>query len=188
MVDLISAFVVDKIGHRKYLWIAHIMACLGLCALAILPQIMVEPFIGLLISVCLYAIGGGLLEVLVSPVLEALPFDHKTSKMSLLHSFYCWGYMAVVIVSTGFFAVFGTGNWPVLTLLWALLWALFPLWNLIPLLHCPMIEPKEQSSHGLTIKQSFSNSSFWLLMVVMVCGGASELSISQWGSELLKRE
>ena len=102
MVDLISAFVVDEIGHRKCLWIAHISACLGLCALAILPQIMVEPFIGLLIIVCLYAIGAGLLEVLVSPVLEALPLDHKGSKMSLLHSFYCWGYMAVVIVSTAF--------------------------------------------------------------------------------------
>ena len=111
LVDLGSVGFVDKIGYRASMVIAHVFAAAGLGLLALLPDLLPDPFMGILLSVILYAIGGGLLEVLVSPVVEACPSDHKEQTMSLLHSFYCWGHVGVVLLSTVFFRKLGIGNW-----------------------------------------------------------------------------
>ena len=125
MIDLVAANFVDRIGYRTCVVAAHGMAAVGLVLLAFLPDLLPVPFLGILISVMVYAVSSGLVEVVVSPIVEACPFENKASRMSLLHSFYCWGMMAVVLGSTVFFALFGLENWRILTLLWALI----PLWN-----------------------------------------------------------
>lgn len=178
IVDLLAIGFVDKIGYRASMVIAHIFAASGLVALTILPELFADPFIGLLIAVMIYATGGGLLEVLVSPVVEACPTDNKEKAMSLLHSFYCWGHVGVVLISTVFFKVFGIANWRIL----ALVWALIPLLNTILFTKVPMASLIEEGETGLTIKQLFSKKVFWILMLMMVCAGACEQSVSQWAS------
>lgn len=178
MVDLLSVTFVDKIGYRVSMVLAHIFATAGLILLTILPECFSDPFIGLLLSVMVYAIGGGLLEVLVSPVVEACPTEHKEQTMSLLHSFYCWGHVGVVLISTAFFHFFGIGNWKVM----ALIWALIPLCNAFLFTRVPIASLMEDGERGLTIKELFSMKIFWVLLLMMVCAGASEQSVSQWAS------
>ena len=160
LVDLLSAKLVDRIGYRVSIVAAHVLAVLGLSGMAILPGIL-PPMTGLMIAVVLYAIGGGMTEVLISPIVEACPTEGKSAAMSLLHSFYCWGHVALVLLSTLFFAAFGTANWRVLTLLW-------------------MIVPEE--AQQMPMKRMLTSRVFWLLMVMMVCAGASEQAMSQWAS------
>lgn len=178
MVDLLSVTFVDKIGYRVSMVLAHIFATAGLILLTILPEYFSDPFIGLLLSVMVYAIGGGLLEVLVSPVVESCPTEHKEQTMSLLHSFYCWGHVGVVLISTAFFHFFGIGNWKVM----ALIWALIPLCNAFLFTRVPIASLMEDGERGLTIKELFSMKIFWVLLLMMVCAGASEQSVSQWAS------
>lgn len=118
LVDLISTAFVDKIGYRTSMLIAHACTAAGLASLTVLPEVFADPFMGLLLSVLIYAVGGGLLEVLVSPVMESCPTDNKEKAMSLLHSFYCWGHVGVVLLSTIFFRVCGISNWKILALAW----------------------------------------------------------------------
>lgn len=116
-VDLVCAKVVDKVGYRVSMVIAHLLSALGMVSLAVLPSILSNSYLGLIISVAIYAIGGGILEVLVSPVMEACPTDNKEKAMSLLHSFYCWGHVGVVLLSTLFFTLFGIQNWRLLAVI-----------------------------------------------------------------------
>lgn len=183
LVDILSVSFVDKIGYRASMLIAHICAVAGLLSLTILPELFSDPFAGLLLAVIIYAVGGGLLEVLVSPIMEACPTDNKEKAMSLLHSFYCWGYVGVVLVSTVFFRVFGIGNWKVL----ALVWALIPIVNAIIFTRVPIASLMEEGESGLTIRELFSKKIFWLLMLMMVCAGASEQSVSQWASTFAEK-
>ena len=127
VVDLVSVSFVDRIGYRASMVMAHVFSAAGLIALTVLPEILPGSFAGILCSVVIYAVGGGLLEVLVSPVVEACPSDNKEKTMSMLHSFYCWGHVGVVAVSTAFFALFGISSWRIL----ALIWALVPLCNMV---------------------------------------------------------
>ena len=127
LVDLASVAFVDRIGYRMSLMIAHGCSALGLVLLALLPDVLPDPYVGILISVVLYAIGGGLLEVLVSPVMESCPTPNKEAAMSLLHSFYCWGHVGVVLISTAFFTLFGIAHWRIM----ACLWSIVPFVNLI---------------------------------------------------------
>lgn len=178
LIDLISAGFIDRIGYRASMIIAHGTAAAGLLGLTILPELTPDPFLGLAASVMIYAIGGGLLEVLVSPIVEALPTENKEKAMSLLHSFYCWGHVAVVLISTVFFTLFGLENWKVM----AILWALVPLYNLsvfrkVPI--CPLIS---EDAEGLRTATLVRMPAFWILMVIMVCAGASEQAVSQWAS------
>lgn len=175
-VDLVCARYVDKIGYRTCLVAAHIFAALGLVGMAVLPNL-IAPYAGIMISVVLYAIGGGIIEVLVSPVVEACPTEKKEAAMSLLHSFYCWGHVAVVLLSTAFFHFMGIGHWKVM----ACVWALIPAFNavyyaLVPLY--PITSEEEKMSLGGLLKQKV----FWLLIVMMVCAGASEQAVGQWVS------
>lgn len=146
--------------------------------LTVLPEVFASPFVGLLIAVIIYAVGGGLLEVLVSPIMEACPTENKEKAMSLLHSFYCWGHMAVVLLSTLFFTAFGISNWRIL----AIFWALIPIVNAIFFTQVPIYSLQEEGEKGLTLKELCRNKVFWLMMIMMVCSGASEQAVSQWAS------
>lgn len=178
MIDLLSAGFVDKIGYRASVVIAHLCAAAGLALLTILPEVLPNAFLGLLIPVMIYAAGGGLLEVLVSPIVEACPTDNKEQAMSLLHSFYCWGHVGVVLISTAFFACFGTAQWKVM----ALLWTILPLVNTVVFLRVPIYSLHEEGETGMSMKELVCNKVFWVLLVMMVCSGASEQGVSQWAS------
>lgn len=183
LVDLLSVSFVDKIGYRASMIIAHVLSAAGLALLTILPEVMPTPFAGILIAVMVYAIGGGLLEVLVSPVVEACPSDNKEKTMSMLHSFYCWGHVGVVLLSTAFFQVFGTQNWKVM----ALLWAIVPACNAFAFTRVPIASLMEEGEKGLTIRELFGIKIFWVLLIMMVCAGASEQAVSQWASTFAEK-
>ena len=176
-VDALCAQYVDKIGYRRAIVGSQVTSALGLAGLAVLPELLGDPFIGVILCVILYAIGSGLMEVLGSPIVEACPFGNKDAVMSLLHSFYCWGSVAVVLLSTVFFAVFGVACWKIL----ACLWAIIPLWNIVNFLRCP-IEHLVEDGQGMTIRQLCKVPLFWLAVLLMVCSGASELAMAQWAS------
>lgn len=178
LIDLLSAGFIDKIGYRASIILAHIFSILGLSSLTFLPEILPDPFIGILISVMIYAVGGGLIEVLVSPMVEACPSENKEKAMSLLHSFYCWGHVGVVLLSTLFFFFFTTANWKILTLLWALI----PLFNLILFFFVPIYPLNEEGEKGCGVKDLFRMPAFWILILMMFCSGASEQAVSQWAS------
>lgn len=183
LVDLLSVGFVDKIGYRASMIIAHVMAAAGLILLTILPEVLSSPFAGILTAVMIYAIGGGLLEVLVSPVVEACPSDNKEKAMSMLHSFYCWGHVGVVLLSTLFFSVFGINNWKVL----AAVWSLIPLYNAFVFAKVPMAELIEEGEEGLRLRDLFRMKIFWILLIMMICAGASEQAVSQWASTFAEK-
>ena len=176
-VDFLSAFFVDKIGYRICIVTAQFAATLGIIGLAVLPEIM-PPFTGLLIAVITYAIGGGLIEVLTSPIMESCPTDNKEKAMSLMHSFYCWGHVGVVLISTAFFALFGIENWGIL----ACIWALVPLINGFLFLKAPLVSLIPEGQKGMTIRGLLSDKRFWVFVLMMLCSGAVEQSICQWTS------
>lgn len=178
LIDLLSARFVDKIGYRVSIVLAHIFAAVGLICLIILPDLFTDAFVGIFISVVLYAIGGGLIEVLISPIVESCPSDNKEKAMSLLHSFYCWGSVGVVLLSTVFFKIFGIENWKIM----ALIWAVIPVVNGMIFTKVPIASLIEEGETGMTIKELCENKIFWILMLMMMCAGASELSVSQWAS------
>lgn len=177
IVDLIGSLAIDRIGYRPAIVAAHVLTALGLVLLGILPGSM-EPFSGLMVAVVVYAMGGGILEVLVSPIVEACPTENKAGAMSLLHSFYCWGHMAVVLVSTAFFLLFGVQSWRFM----AWLWALVPAVNVWVFLRVPINTlPKAHVGSG-KYRRLLSSPVFWLLFAMMICAGASEQGMSQWAS------
>lgn len=177
LVDLLSAKVIDKIGYRVAIVTAHVCAAIGLIGLAFFPRITGNAYVGLLIAVVFYAIGGGIIEVLISPIVEACPTKKKEAAMSLLHSFYCWGHVAVVVVSTAFFRILGIHNWRIM----ACIWALVPLLNTVYFLLVP-IYPIVEEHEKMPFREMVGQKVFWLLMIVMICAGASEQAMSQWAS------
>lgn len=184
LTDLLSAYFVERIGYRVSIVMAHVFAAGGLISLAVLPRLLPDPFMGLLMAVSLYAVGGGLIEVLISPIMEACPSDDKGAAMSLLHSFYCWGHVAVVLVSTLFFAVFGIENWELL----AVLWALVPIVNGIAFSRVPMNQVLGEGERGLSVRELLGSRIFWILILIMICAGASEQAVSQWASTFAEQE
>lgn len=175
-VDFLATKFVDKIGYRPCILAAHIFAVLGLVGMAVLPNV-VSPYAGLMIAVVLYAVGGGLIEVLISPIIEACPTENKEGEMSLLHSFYCWGQVGVILLSTAFFAIFGIEFWWIM----AIVWAIVPFINIfyfsiVPIY--PIVKEEERTPLKTLLKQKV----FWLLLVIMICAGAAEQAISQWAS------
>ncbi len=176
-VDFISAKFIDKIGYRPAVILAHILSAAGLAGLSVLPTGMKNSYAGILICVVLYAVGGGLLEVLISPIVEACPTEKKEAAMSLLHSFYCWGHVGVVVISTLFFRFAGIGHWRIM----AALWAAIPLINVFYFSLVPLYSIT-QDKEPIPVKKLFANKLFWLFMLLMVCAGASEQAMSQWAS------
>ena len=177
LIDFAATKFADKIGYRICITASQVLSALGLALMAVLPEILPVPFVGILISVVLYAVGSGLIEVLVSPIVEACPFENKDGMMSLLHSFYCWGAVGVILGSTVFFAIFGVENWKILTLIWALI----PLINTFNFMTCP-IERLLEEGESLPVRKLLSIPLFWLMILLMVCAGASEASMAQWAS------
>lgn len=178
LVDLLSAKFVDKIGYRVSIVMAHIFAALGLAGLVVLPDLLPNAFAGLLIAVVIYAIGGGLIEVLISPIMESCPSENKEKAMSLLHSFYCLGHVGVVLLSTLFFWFFGIADWKIL----ALLWVIIPVCNGILFCKVPIAPLIEEGETGMSLWELCKNRIFWILMLMMMCAGASEQAVSQWAS------
>ena len=178
LIDYLSARFVDKIGYRTAVVAAHVCAAAGLLLLTVLPELLGNAFIGILCAVIVYAIGGGLIEVLISPIMEACPTDNKEKAMSLLHYFYCWGHVGVVLISTLFFQIFGISNWKAL----ALLWAVIPAVNAFVFVRTPIASLTEDGTAGLTVRELAANRLFWFLMLMMLAAGASEQAVSQWAS------
>ena len=177
LIDLAATKFADKIGYRTCVVASQVLSAAGLVLMAILPDILPVPFVGILFSVVLYAIGSGLVEVLVSPIVEACPFENKDGVMSLLHSFYCWGAMGVILGSTFFFAVFGLASWKILTFVWALV----PLYNTFNFINCP-IERLVEDGKSMGIGKLLKTPIFWLMIILMICSGASEATMAQWAS------
>ena len=182
LVDLLSSLFVDRIGYRASIVLAHVCSAAGLALLTVLPGIM-DPFTGILIAVMIYAIGGGIIEVLISPIMESCPTDNKETAMSLLHSFYCWGHVGVVLLSTLFFWSAGIQNWRFLA--WA--WAVIPILNAFVFLKTPIAPLISEGEKGMTIAQLFISRIFWILMLMMLCAGASEQAVSQWASAFAEK-
>lgn len=177
LIDIAAARFADKIGYRLCVVCSQALSAVGLVLMAILPELLPLPFIGILIAVALYAIGSGLVEVLVSPIVEACPFENKEGMMSLLHSFYCWGAVGVILGSTIFFTIFGIEHWKILTLIWALI----PLYNTFNFITCPINrlgDEGELTSPATLLRRPV----FWLLILLMTCAGAAEASMAQWAS------
>ena len=177
LVDLMAVKYIDRIGYRAGVVAAHVFAVLGLCCFGMLPEIMADKYAAIVIAMVLNAIGGGLTEVLISPIVESLPGDEKASAMSILHSFYCWGHMAVVILSTAFFAFIGIENWRVLPFIWAAV----PLFNIFFFSKVPLRVLVEESQR-VPVSRLCKSGIFWMLMLLMVAAGASEQAMSQWSS------
>jgi len=176
VVDFLSAKFVDKIGYRVSIVAAHIFSAIGLAGLGFFPGLFADPYVGLVMAIVLYAIGGGILEVLVSPIVEACPTEQKSASMSLLHSFYCWGHVSVVLVTTLFFFAFGINNWKIL----ACVWAIVPLANALLFTQVPIATLVEGG--GMSIAGLIKTRTFWILALLMVCAGAAEQGMSQWSS------
>lgn len=181
-IDLIFSKLADRVSQRLSLVLAHVLSAVGLISLAFLPDMIDNAYTGLVISVVIYAIGGGLLEVTVSPIVEACPTKRKSATMALLHSFYCWGYVLTVLLSTLFFFVFGIENWKYMSLIWAVI----PALNTVYLLFVPMPDQEKGSGEKMEYKVLFRNKIFWLMLVMMICSGAAEQGICQWVSTFVE--
>ncbi len=177
-VDLLSVTFVDRIGYRASMILAHVTSSLGLILLAVLPGVLPDPYVGILAAVVVYAVGGGLLEVIVSPVMEACPTPNKEAAMSLLHSFYCWGHVGVVLISTAFFAVFGISNWRIL----AVCWALIPAANMLAFTRVPIARLIQEDEKEMPLGTLLRSKLFWIFLMLMICSGACEQAVSQWAS------
>ncbi len=187
-VDLVCPPLIDKLGYRTSVVIAHFFAGSGLVLLAVLPDLVSDPFVGILISLVVASIGGGLIEVVVSPIVEACPHENKNGYMCLLHSFYCWGHVFVILLSVGFFAVFGIEKWHILSLVFALV----PFLNIFYYLQVPIVTldeaaMKDTGEHSIKLGQLVKNKLFWLMFLLMLCAGACELSVAQWASALAEQ-
>ena len=183
LIDMLSAGFIDKIGYRASAVTAHVFAASGLILLTVLPELLPDSFSGIIISVVIYAVGGGLLEVLVSPIIEACPTDNKEKALSLLHSFYCWGHVGVILISTVFFYIAGISNWRILTLIWAVI----PIANIFLFIKAPIYTLNENGNQGLGLKELFKKKIFWILMLMMMSAGASEQAVSQWASAFAEK-
>lgn len=177
-VDLAAGIFAERVGIRRCILAAHIFAALGLALLGLLPGLLPQaPYTALVIPTLLYAVGAGFIEVIISPTIEALPGDGKSASMSILHSFYCWGQMGAVLLSTLFLLAFGQQRWYLLPVLWAVV----PVCNCVLFLHVPLAPPQPQETLA-TLREIFSSGTLWLCFAVMLCAGASELAMSQWAS------
>lgn len=176
-VDVCSIKLIDRLTYRGAALLAHILASVGLISLSILPQIMENTFLSIVISIIIYATGSGLIEVIISPLIEYLPGKRGAARMSFLHSFYCWGQVLTVAFTTILFAVLGLDNWHII----AFIWAMVPTANFFIFLKAPIVVPKSEQQGGVRDKV-FTKPFFYLLFVLMLCAGASEIAASQWAS------
>ena len=177
-MDLISAKFVDRIGYRPAAIAASSFVCVGLCLMGFLPTVIPDTFVALLVSVSVYAVGAGILEVIVSPIVEYSSEKRSSSMMNVLHSFYCWGQMLVILCSTLMLWVFGSDFWNVIPFIWAILPFVNIFWFAVsPIKNAPVAKEKQK-----TFRSMFSSLTFIMILLMMTCAGAAELSMSQWSS------
>ncbi len=174
-LDLLSVRLVKIFGYRKLAVASQVFAVSGLLALAFLPKI-ISPYMGITCAVGIYSVGSGFIEVIVSPIMEYLPTHNKSGNMAFLHSFFCWGQLMVVVVTTLLINFLGENNWFYI----ALLWAIIPLIVMVLFLFVPIVEPNEQSSGGY--KSMLKSPLFAVMLIVMFLSGASEITVSSWMS------
>jgi MFS family permease len=183
VIDMFSTPFIEKIGYRASMVLSNATAIIGFILLTVLPGEIMDPFAGILVCVCIYAIGGGLQEVLVSPIVEACPTDNKETQMSLLHSAYCWGHMMVVILSTLFFAISGISNWRIM----AVIWCIVPAVDLVLFTQVPIAKLEANTEENIGLKELISQGIFWLMFIMMLSAGASEQAVSQWSSAFAEK-
>lgn len=177
LTDISSSPIVERISHRTAVVTAHILCSAGMIGLYVFPTVMHNDFAAIILSTVICGMGGGLIEVMVSPIMEACPTKHKSAQMSLLHSFYCWGQAGVVLISTLLFAIFGLEHWPI----FACLWALIPACDILLFAIVP-INDLIKEGEGETRRELLSRPLFWALMGLMICAGAAEITMAQWSS------
>ncbi len=179
-IDGLAAEFSNHLNTRAVTVAGHLCSAAGMILFSFLPSILPDPFIGLVIPTVLAAVGGGIIEVLISPIVEACPTKEKSSAMSLLHSFYSWGSVATVFLSTLFFSTAGIGNWRIL----AALWSIVPLTGAVMFSLVPIYELKaeENSSDGKHSRSLLRSGIFWIFFLMMFCSGASEMAMAQWAS------
>lgn len=182
ITDMLSVKYVDRIGYRKSAVIAHALAFLGLVMQGTLPNVLPAPYVGLVLATIVNGVGGGLIEVIISPIVDSCPGDAKASAMSLLHSFYCWGQVGVVLITTLLLRLIGEDLWFILPILWSLL----PLYNLFRFLKVPLT-PTVPEEEKTPLKTLFTSKIFLMALLLMLCAGASELAMSQWSSLFAER-
>jgi fucose permease len=183
VVDILSVKVIAKLGYRASIVLAHVFSAVGLFLLGNLPRAMDNHYLGLIIPIIIYATGSGLIEVLVSPIVEGLPLENKSGEMSLLHSFYCWGQMSVVLLTTIAIRFVGSENW----IYAPMLWAVIPFINMFAFMRVPIFPPVPEGKDEMKVGELFKNKTFLLLCVLMLCSGASELTMSQWASTFAEK-
>ena len=182
ITDMLSVKYVDRIGYRKSAVIAHALAFLGLVMQGTLPNVLPAPYVGLVLATIVNGVGGGLIEVIISPIVDSCPGDAKASAMSLLHSFYCWGQVGVVLITTLLLRLIGEDLWFIIPILWSLL----PLYNLFRFLKVPLM-PTVPEEEKTPLKTLFTSKIFLMALLLMLCAGASELAMSQWSSLFAER-
>lgn len=182
ITDMLSVKYVDRIGYRKSAVIAHALAFLGLVMQGTLPNVLPAPYVGLVLATIVNGVGGGLIEVIISPIVDSCPGDAKASAMSLLHSFYCWGQVGVVLITTLLLRLIGEDLWFIIPILWSLL----PLYNLFRFLKVPLM-PTVLEEEKTPLKTLFTSKIFLVALLLMLCAGASELAMSQWSSLFAER-
>lgn len=182
-VDLTAVLFVDRIGYRASTVLAHAMCATGLIFMTILPEILPSAFAGLLISVFCYAVGAGLLDITINPIVNSCPSTNSNQLLCLLHSFYCWGSVAAVGISTLFFALFSTDNWKIMSLIWAIL----PIVNAVMFTRVPIAPVVGEDEEKLSIKDMLKTKAFWIFMVLILCAGSSEQAVSQWASTFAEK-
>ena len=182
ITDMLSVKYVDRIGYRKSAVIAHALAFLGLVMQGTLPNVLPAPYVGLVLATIVNGVGGGLIEVIISPIVDSCPGDAKASAMSLLHSFYCWGQVGVVLITTLLLRLIGENLWFIIPILWSLL----PLYNLFRFLKVPLM-PTVPEEEKTPLKTLFTSKIFLVALLLMLCAGASELAMSQWSSLFAER-
>ena len=182
-VDLTAVLFVDRIGYRASTVLAHAMCATGLIFMTILPEILPSAFAGLLISVFCYAVGAGLLDITINPIVNSCPSTNSNQLLCLLHSFYCWGSVAAVGISTLFFALFSTANWKIMSLIWAVL----PIVNAVMFTRVPIAPVVGEDEEKLSIKDMLKTKAFWIFMVLILCAGSSEQAVSQWASTFAEK-
>lgn len=182
ITDVLAVRYVDRIGMRRAAVLAHVLAFSGLAMQGILPNILPAPYIGLVIATVINGIGGGLIEVIISPIVDSCPGDAKASAMSLLHSFYCWGQVGVVLITTLLLRVIGEDLWYIIPLLWSLI----PFYNLFSFLKVPLM-PAIPEDEKTPLRTLLKSKIFLVAMLLMLCAGASELAMCQWSSLFAER-
>ena len=177
LVDALSVKFIAKIGERRCILLAHALSAMGLILLGVLPEVIPNTFIALSIATVVSAIGSGLIEVMISPLVDRIPSEKSSAEMSLLHSFYCIGHVGVILLSTVFFRLAGMSLWQILPVIWAIV----PAVNALLFIKTPF-PPEVSSEERIPLRHLAKTKTFLLFAVLMLCGGAAEQSVAQWAS------